>query len=235
MTKDFRFDMHTTGLSQYRNYRYPPLVDSPEEDLFGEETGRSYQEEFDNGFQEGVQKGHEQGYQDGLNQGIQAGLNQGIEQGKNQGWQDGMQQATIQVETALQASNQLIEQIQQAFHQHVKQQSEMIADLVLKVSRQVIRAELTLQPSQLIHLIEETLAQLPEERTELKIFLNPQDTQRLKDLVPEQVASWDLVPDDTLSIGSCRVVTKESESFADSEERLTTCIDAVKETLLADA
>ncbi|KLV06615.1 flagellar assembly protein FliH [Photobacterium aquae] len=234
MRKDQSVTVITPGLGGFRNYHYPPLVDAPDDDLFGDEGG-SYQDEFNNGFQDGLQKGHEQGYQDGMNQGLQSGQVQGLEQGRQQGRQEGMQQASQQVAGVVQSTNQLMEQIQLAFHQHVQQQSEMLCDLVMKVARQVIRAELALQPSQLVNLIEETLAQLPDHKPDLKVYLNPQDSQRLTELVPEQVAAWNLIADDTLAIGSCRVVTSDSEALADSEERLAACMDVVKDTLLADA
>ncbi|MGF1757534.1 flagellar assembly protein H [Photobacterium sagamiensis] len=219
---------------QYRSYHFPPLVE-PEEDLFGDESGGSYQDEFHNGFQEGQQKGHEQGYQEGLAQGLQAGEQQGLEQGRQQGAREGVEQVRQQMAGAASSVDHLMQQVQQVFHQHVRQQSEMICDLVQKVARQVIRAELTLKPSQMVHLIEETLAQMPEQKPELVVYLNPQDCQRLVDLVPEQIATWNLTPDDSLAIGSCRVVTNDSEAFSDSEERLEACMDSVKDNLLTNA
>jgi flagellar assembly protein FliH len=219
---------------QYRSYHFPPLVE-PEEDLFGGEGGASYQDEFHNGFQEGQQKGHEQGYQEGLAQGLQAGQQQGVEQGRQQGVREGVEQVRQTMGGTVSSVDGIMQQVQQVFHQHVRLQSEMICDLVQKVARQVIRAELTLKPSQMVHLIEETLAQMPEQKPDLVIYLNPQDCQRLVDLVPEQVATWNLTPDDSLAIGSCRVVTKDSEAFSDSEERLETCMDSVKDNLLTNA
>ncbi|MGF1726615.1 flagellar assembly protein FliH [Photobacterium nomapromontoriensis] len=235
MKKESSISVLAPRLGEFRNYRYPPLVNAPDDDLFGDEGGSNYQDEFNNGFQDGQQKGHEQGYQDGLNQGLQAGQMQGLEQGHQQGLQEGRQQAQQQVASTIQATKQLKEQIQQAFHHHVQQQSEMLCDLVMKVARQVVRAELTLQPGQMVNLIEETLAQLPEHKPDLTVYLSPQDCQRLHELVPEQVAQWNLKADETLQIGSCRVVTADSEALVDSEERLATCMDVVKDTLLADA
>ena len=182
---------------QYRNYHFPPLV-QPEEDLFGDESAGSYQDEFSNGFQDGQQKGHEQGYQEGLAQGQQLGEQQGLEQGRQQGIHEGIAPVQQQMGGTVASVDHLMQQIQLAFHQHVRQQSEMICDLVQKVARQVIRAELTLKPSQMVNLIEETLAQMPEQKPDLVTYLNPQDCQRLLDLVPEQVKDWNLKPDESV-------------------------------------
>lgn len=220
---------------QYRPYRFPPLLGQPDDDLFGDGSGDSFQDDFNNGFEEGQQKGFEQGYEEGMTQGTAAGQQQGLSQGQQQGFEQGVQQAQAQVQHTLMATEQLQAQIQQAFHQHVRQQSEMLCDLVQKVARQVIRAELTLQPSQLVNLIEETLTQIPEKTPDLVVHLNPQDKARLTELVPEKVSAWKLEADDTLTVGSCRVVCQEAEAVADSEERLEACMESVRESLLVDA
>ncbi len=46
-------------------------------------------------------------------------------------------------------------------------QRKEVVDLVAKVARQVIRAELALQPVQLLALVDETLASMPPTREEI--------------------------------------------------------------------
>jgi hypothetical protein len=58
-------------------------------------------------------------------------------------------------------------------------------DLVAKVARQVIRCELTLQPVQLLSLVEETLTALPPTRDdEVEVFLNPEDSSASANWTP---------------------------------------------------
>ncbi|WP_434357926.1 flagellar assembly protein H [Parasalinivibrio latis] len=231
MKKNHPLILHPEA-GHYRHYHFPPLA-SQGDDLFGDDGG--YHEEFQNGFEDGQQKGHAQGYQDGLTQGMEAGRQQGLDEGHQQGLQQGIEQVRQQLSGTVATADQLVKQIEQVFHNHVRQQSEMICDLVQKVARQVIRAELSLQPGQIVKLIEETLEQIPETKTGITVYLNPGDCQRLVDLVPEKVADWDLKQDPELAAGSCRVVTDDAEALADSEARLEACMDAVKDNLLTDA
>ncbi|MDD1793550.1 flagellar assembly protein H [Enterovibrio makurazakiensis] len=220
-------------LGQFRNYHFPPLMGS-DDDMFAEE-GTSYQDDYQNGFDDGQQKGHEQGYQEGLSQGIEAGTQQGLLEGRQQGVQQGVEQVRGHMSGSVAAVDQLTKQIETLFHQHVRDQSEMICDLVQKVARQVIRAELTLQPGQMLRLIEETLAQIPEQKSQITVFLNPSDCQRLIELMPDAVSGWELRQDESLATGSCRVISEDAEAIADTEERLDACMDAVRESLMADA
>ncbi|MGL5005863.1 MAG: flagellar assembly protein FliH [Plesiomonas sp.] len=232
---------------QFRPYRFPPLVEERSrddefdfDDFSDNSHGHSnnsaaqYQEEFNNGFQDGSQKGYDegllQGQQQGLSDGHQQGYQVGYQEGKDQGLQEGNQQLT----NSVMATDALLQQVQQVFHQHVREQSGMICELVQKVARQVIRCELTLQPQQLIALIEETLTQVPEQEGQITVHLNPQDCQRLQQLLPDVVNKWQLETDNALESGSCRVVTRDSEAIADSEERLQACMDAVRDTLLTE-
>lgn len=220
-------------LGQYRSYHFPPLFPA-EDDVYGNER-TNYQDEFQSGFDEGQRKGHEQGYQEGLQQGIEAGTQQGLQQGVQQGVEQGIEQVKDHMSGSISAIDQLMKQIETLFHQHVREQSEMICDLVQKVARQVIRAELTLQPGQMLRLIEETLEQIPQQKSKVTVYLNPNDCQRLIELMPEAVVNWELKQDDSLATGSCRVVSDESEAVADAEERLEVCMDAVRESVMADA
>lgn len=232
---------------QFRPYRFPPLVeersrdDEFDFDDFADDShsrhGSSaahYQEEFNNGFQDGMQKGYDEGFMQGQQQGLEGGRQQGYQAGYQDGQQQGLQEGRQQLTHSVTAADALLQQIQQVFHQHVREQSEMICDLVQKVARQVIRCELTLQPQQLVTLIEETLAQVPEQEGQIAVYLNPQDCQRLQQLLPDVVNKWQLEPDSALESGSCRVVTRDSEAVADSEERLQACMDAVRDTLLVE-
>ncbi|EMD1178626.1 flagellar assembly protein H [Vibrio harveyi] len=218
---------------QYRCYHFPPLMSSDPEMFDGDPS--SYQEDYQNGFDDGQRSGFEQGYQEGKIQGIEAGHLEGMKQGIKEGTEQGLAQTTEQLHGALSTVEQLKQQMEVMFHHHVRQQSEMICDLVHKVARQVLRAELTLQPTQMVSLIDETLAQLPEHNEQVKVFLNPSDLQRLVELTPESISDWSLTGDPALNIGSCRVVIDEAEALSDTEERLETCMETVKENLISNA
>ena len=58
-------------------------------------------------------------------------------------------------------------------------QRKEVVDLVGKIARQVIRAELALQPVQLLALVEEALAVMPPSRDQVEVFLIPKNCKRV--------------------------------------------------------
>ncbi|HEY1130749.1 MAG TPA: FliH/SctL family protein, partial [Roseateles sp.] len=107
-----------------------------------------------------------------------------------------------------------------------------VVDLVEKVARQVIRAELTLQPTQLLALVDETLASMPVRREGVEVFLNPEDLRRIQDLAPERAQAWTLLPDAKLESGECRLLAGGHEADAGCRQRLEACMDQVKTQML---
>ncbi|MNJ21554.1 flagellar assembly protein H [compost metagenome] len=99
--------------------------------------------------------------------------------------------------------------------------------LVKKVAEQVIRCELTLNPAQLLTLVEEALAGMAVEMHDVHIQLHPQEYARIKDLAPDRAAVWRLVADETLALGECRIVTPQAEVDVGCQQRLDACVETL--------
>jgi flagellar assembly protein FliH len=118
--------------------------------------------------------------------------------------------------------------------EQIQAQQQLIVDLVRRVAQQVIRCELSLQPLQIIALVEETLQALPKDASDIKIHLEPSTIKQLQHLAADKVADWHLVADDSLSQGSCRVVCDQCDADASMETRLNNCMDQVEAHLNDD-
>ena len=116
-----------------------------------------------------------------------------------------------------------------------RKQREDLLQLVEKVTRQVIRCELALQPTQLLALVEEALAAFPVMPETLQVMLSTEEFNRLRDAVPEKVSEWGLTPSPDLPPGECRVITDKSELDIGCEHRLEQCMTALKETLTPES
>lgn len=116
-----------------------------------------------------------------------------------------------------------------------RKQREDLLQLVEKVTRQVIRCELALQPTQLLALVEEALAAFPAMPETLQVMLSTEEFNRLRDAVPEKVSEWGLMPSPDLPPGECRVITDKSELDIGCEHRLEQCMTALKETLTPES
>ncbi|ERB62970.1 hypothetical protein N779_23430, partial [Vibrio coralliilyticus OCN008] len=115
-----------------------------------------------------------------------------------------------------------------------QQQRHIICELVQKVAQQVIRAELTLMPQQILALVDETLEAMPGKTEKVTVHLNPQDLDRITQINAELPKEWKLVANPELPTGGCHLVTDDAEADASCDSRLQACMDNVKEHLLEE-
>ena len=220
----------------WRPYRFPPRVRPAaqgDEVLAGDPA--ALQRAVAEGFQEGIDKGYEQGLEQGREAGHREGFERGIEDGKAIGREEGRIQGLKAFEQAAQPLDQLVERFERFRQDFEQARREQLLELVQKVSKQVIRCELTLHPTQLLSLAEEALASMPDDQEDVRILLNPEECARIRELAPERAAAWRLVPDDKLALGECRVVTAQAEADIGCQQRLDSCMDTLAEHIKAEA
>ncbi|GIU14775.1 MULTISPECIES: flagellar assembly protein FliH [unclassified Shewanella] len=211
-----------------RRHRFSPLI-APEADAEqGEMSWQDFQQAFDKGYDDGVQKGHQAGFDAGIEEGRQSGHAAGFNQGRIEGQQKGKDNIDDQLNSIIAPLGALKSLLEEGHSQQIAQQQTLILDLVRRVSLQVIRCELTLQPQQILNLVEETLSALPDDPTEVKIHLEPSAVDKLKELAADKIKHWTLVADSSISAGGCRIVSATSDADASVETRLNSCLAQVQ-------
>jgi flagellar assembly protein FliH len=220
----------------WRPYRFPPRVRSAADmaDSFAGDPA-ALQRAVADGFQTGIDKGYEQGLEQGREAGHREGFERGIEDGKAIGREEGRAQGRKGFEEASRPLDELVERFDTFRHDFEQARREQLLELVQKVSKQVIRCELTLHPTQLLSLAEEALAGMPGDQDDVRIMLNPEECTRIKELAPERAAAWRLVPDEKLALGECRVITAQSEADIGCQQRLDSCMETLGEHIRAEA
>lgn len=183
------------------------------------------------GYQQGLDKGYQEGFESGQERGHQEGLTQGHAEGRQRGLEEGRQAARAQFEGLAQPLEQGLAELRRLQSDYQAALRKEVVDLVAKVARQVIRCELTLQPTQMLALIDETLAAMPPAPDDIEIYLNPEECQRIRELAPERTQTWSLIPDARLALGECRVKVGEREADAGCNQRLNACIEQVRTQL----
>ncbi|MCG6542897.1 flagellar assembly protein H [Pseudomonas sp. KSR10] len=220
----------------WRPFRFPPRVRTAAE-LADSVAGdpAALQRAVADGFQEGIDKGYEQGLEQGREAGHREGFERGIEDGKAIGREEGRAQGRQAFDEAARPLDRLIESVERFRQDFEQARRDQLLELVQKVSKQVIRCELTLHPTQLLTLAEEALAAMPGDQEDVRILLNPEECTRIKELAPERAAAWRLVPDEKLALGECRVVTAQAEADIGCQQRLDSCMDTLAEHIRAEA
>ncbi|KJH84809.1 MULTISPECIES: flagellar assembly protein FliH [Pseudomonadaceae] len=219
----------------WRPFRFPPRVRTAAE-LADSVAGdpAALQRAVADGFQEGIDKGYEQGLEQGREAGHREGFERGVEDGKAIGREEGRALGRQAFDQAARPMDDLVERFERFRQEFEQARREQLLELVQKVSKQVIRCELTLHPTQLLSLAEDALAAMPGDQDDVRILLNPEECNRIKELAPERAAAWRLVPDDKLALGECRVITAESEADIGCQQRLDSCMDTLAEHIRAE-
>lgn len=208
----------------YRKYTFTPLQENIRADIQGTED---YQQNFDNAYKEGEEKGFLSGFEQGKELGTKQGYQDGFDKGVDKGTIHGKEIIENKLQEIMPPLTDLKNFLEDDYRNFIKKQQKLILSLVKKVSQQVIRCELRLQPQQIITLIEETLVAMPDESKKVKIHLEPNTVQELKNVASDKIKDWILIPDEKISAGGCRVVCDSCDADASIETRLDACIQEV--------
>src|SRR3569833_1233112 len=102
----------------------------------------------------------------------------------------------------------------------------MLLQLALTVGKQLARRELMVDPTQVIAIIRESLAELPASAREIRVHLHPEDATIVRERLtaPSNERAWSIVEDPTMSRGGCVVRTENSHIDARLESRISTII-----------
>ena len=217
--------------SSFRPYRFPPLQQ------FSAAPGQPRPADSDGQWQATLAEGFEQGRRDGYEQGMARGEQDGYASGRGdglaQGRKEGKQQVLADFEDLAKPLDAILDSLRALRADYRAAQRKEVVDLVAKVARQVIRAELALQPVQIMALVDETLASMPPTREEIDVFLNPEELKRISELDPKRAKRWNLIGDARLDAGECRIKAGDNEVDAGCHQRLAAVMEQVDNQLQA--
>ncbi|MDX9873920.1 MAG: FliH/SctL family protein [Spongiibacteraceae bacterium] len=213
-------------------YRFPPLQKSPapvgELSAPGAEAGLAaeHHQGYQDGFRSGQERGYEEGFREGMARGTEQGYVEGLEAGRRQGEEQGRQVFAA----AFAPAEALVAALEQTRRQRLAEQTDTICDLVTQIARRVIHAELSLQPQQILALVEEALRRLDADAEEerLSIYLNSEDLRNLAKVGVKTLHGHRLLADSDLATGDCRIVSSEAEMVLRTEQRLTQYVESFK-------
>lgn len=218
-------------MTAFRTHRFPSLKllqAGAQQGAAHAGASPSHAQDFRQALDDGYREGHEAGRLEGHREGLEQGRAQGLRQGREQGRAEALQS----FETLARPVDALLESLEQLRSDYQRAQRTEMVELVAKVARQVIRAELALQPLQLLAMVDETLTTLPATREPVEVYLNPEELQRILELAPQRAARWTMLADPLLALGECRVRAGHHEADAGCRQRLAACIEQVGAQLL---
>jgi flagellar assembly protein FliH len=218
-------------MKQFRPYRFPPLSHHtpPAHGSGATPDPAAWQASISEGFEQGQRDGYEIGLQRGQEEGFEAGRVQGIAQGRD----EGRAETTVALDELARPVDAMLKSLKKLRSDYRAAQRKEVVDLVAKVARSVIRAELALQPVQIMALVDETLATMPPTRDDIDVYLNPEELKRVSELDPKRAKRWNLIADASLAAGECRIRAGDNEVDAGCTQRLAAVMEQVDRQLQA--
>lgn len=224
-------------MKQFRTYRFPPLAQFTAQQRAALANGQGHggdgAAQWAASVSEGFEQGQRDGYEIGLARGQEDGFEAGRKDGQAQGREEGRHETLVAYDQLARPVDAMLKSLKKLRADYRAAQRKEVVDLVAKVARQVIRAELALQPVQLMALVEETLASMPPTREEIDVFLNPEELKRISELDPKRSKRWNLIPDARLDVGECRIKAGDNEVDAGCHQRLAAVMEQVDNQLQA--
>ena len=141
-----------------------------------------------------------------------------------QGKQEGLDAAKQEVEKQAQLLAQMIDQLAYPLHQCGEKTEQELLELAFAISRQIVRRELKQDPTQLIAIIRDALAQLPIGSKNIQILLHPEDAAVIKEVLSIDENSsdsrWQLLEEPSMEKGGCLLKTDNSKIDASVDRQI---------------
>jgi len=144
-------------------------------------------------------------------EGYAAGLARGVEEGRAQGRSEGYEAGRQAAEADAAAAVARIAKVFDALGGEIKKLDDAVEDaivaLALEIARRVIGAEVARSHEALAGLIRQVLAEIPIDTGTPHVLLHPDDVAALQTHLPDiGNGKVQLVPDDTIEPGGCRIL-----------------------------
>ncbi len=180
-------------------------------------------------YEEGLKQGHEQGYIDGFEKGVgegkEAGYKEGLEQGKKQGLED----VKPLIEEQLTSLKAILEGLTAPLDKVDEQAEKQLVQLASMLAEAVIYQEVKTSPDVILHTLKQSIDSLNAEQEKVRIHLNPEDLELIKESYGEQTIidnNWQLMAEPTLERGGCEVKTAQSSLDMTLKTRVKETLDS---------
>jgi flagellar assembly protein FliH len=160
-------------------------------------------------------------------------LRKALQESETRGYEAGLAKAQAETQVSLDALAARIQQLDAILVLLARPLQQLDADvekellnLALAVGKQLARRELRVDPTQVIGIIRESLAQRPASAREIRVHLHPDDAATVRERLaaPQNERAWNIVEDPTLSRGGCVIRTENSQMDVKLESRINAVI-----------
>lgn len=121
----------------------------------------------------------------------------------------------------------LIESMHNPYQQISEEMFLNLVNMVTEISSQVIKQEINDNSEWITSVLKNALVKLPSETENIVVSLNPIDMQVIEQYADKNKKKWQLIADETLTIGTCKIKQNSSSLVDDWKIRL---VDIMEQT-----
>ena len=164
-------------------------------------------------------------YDEAFKKGSEEGFKQGLQSGKLEGKKLAEEEASKILQPQVKSLQDLSEFMVQPYQKITEEVFVNLVAITTEIASKIIKKEITESPEWILQVLEEAVAKLPSERVETEIFLNPDDLEVVKKHASSTKNTWKLVPDASLTYGTCKVIQNSSSLVDDWQDKLAELIN----------
>ena len=185
--------------------------------------------------EEGLREGREAGYQEGLKQGRASGHEEGLQEGRALGEKQGRDEARADIDSKLERLEQVMAELLLPIQRHEDELETALVNLTTVLARAVIFRELTVDSSQIHKVVRRALAALPSTAENIRIHINPEDCELVREAVARLDAQAAIIEDEDILPGGCKVETRQSLVDFTVEKRFQHTVQKMLDQQLDDS
>jgi len=162
---------------------------------------------------------------EGLAEGKREGLAKGLEEGRKNGAQQALSEHRTQLANLIKSLTEATIDLEASRVQLEAEALTEVIDLSVAIATRVTKRQGAIDPEVLVANVNEAM-KLVVSSTDVRIALNPSQKQYLLDALPQLSMTWpslqhvQLIDDETLASGGCRVFSKGGQVEADLDGQL---------------
>lgn len=171
---------------------------------------------------EAIQK---QAYNEGFALGKQEGHQAGFVEGSKKGYDENVHLIEARTDQLI----AILESFATPFKHLDDNVEKALADLSVKIARQILHREIELDSGQIIAAVKTAINALPIASQNVKLYLNPEDADlvRFNLGLGETQSAWEIIEDPSITRGGCKVDTEISHVDATIENRLNAVLESM--------
>lgn len=163
-------------------------------------------------------------------EGFAAGYKEAYERGLKDGQETAYAETMEQVQVEIQSLQQIAVAFSEQLHTASQQMGYELMHLALDIAQAMLKAKLDTDPSAILPIVEDAIAQLANVQQPAQIMLNPEDVAMVKNQLGETLSAdgWRIVPDTQIERGGCKLETQHNLVDASYSTRWKKLLDSMQ-------